>query len=109
MDTKLVGGSIWGVPTYGTVVSLNSADVSTILIAASGLVSTLAKFGSFFLGIGIAAAYLAFDTCKYQIPINAMARVKTYGANFNGILLDESIDIQTSRSEERRVGKECRL
>jgi len=89
MKGTLGAGSAWGVPIRGGIVSLDSADVSDILGAASGLASTLVKASAIGLGISLVGAFLMLSALEQRIPITSLANVSRGGRKFKGVCLNK--------------------
>ena len=93
MDVRAGGGSLWGIPVAGGVLSLTGADAGQLLAAASGLVTTVVKAGSLVLGLGLAGAYLLLKSAEKRMPVSSMAGIEAPGRRFNGIIMTDQIEI----------------
>ncbi len=109
MNAHGFGGSVAGIPVRGGIVSIDSADATTIINAASGLMRTTASMaaaGARVLGKGLivgggfalATAFLAplvsgmSITTSPKMPIFSLARIKTLSREFLGICVTDIFD-----------------
>ena len=95
MDAKLIGGKALGLPAYGAVVNIASADVAHLAAATAGLVRTLVMIAGGTIGLvaGIVGvwAYVASRPTP-KIPVaSSLVSVKTRRRQFQGFCLSETI------------------
>jgi len=91
-DVKALVGSAWNVPVRGAFVNLTSADVNSVLGAASGLAK-----GLFLVGAGLALAAVGLFALlrpkREDLPWDTLADVNTGSRHFRGVCLTKEIKL----------------
>ena len=79
-DIKALMGSAWGVPVRGAIVNLTSADVNSILSAASGLAKGLFLIGGGAIALALAAVglFALLPPKRDELPWGTLAKVETW-------------------------------
>jgi len=79
-DVKALIGSAWGVPVRGAIVNLTSADVNSILLAASGLAKALFLLGGGAIALALAAVgtFAHLPPKRDELPWGTLAKVETW-------------------------------
>lgn len=97
MEAKILRGKAFGVPLGGTMVSMDSADITTLLSAASGLAKSLFSFAGkgLLLAMGLGGLYLALRSNKEEegMRLDIMSKVETSSRSFYGICINEELII----------------
>jgi hypothetical protein len=95
MDAKIIGGKAFGIPAGGTIINLNSADITAILSSAAGLAKSLFSFAGkgLLLSAGLVGLYLALSSNKeYKgMRLGVMSKIDTGSRKFYGICVDEML------------------
>jgi hypothetical protein len=79
-DVKALIGSAWGVPVRGAIVNLTSADVNSILSAASGLAKGLFLLGGGAIALALAAVglFALLPPKREALPWGTLAKIETW-------------------------------
>jgi hypothetical protein len=95
MDATFAGGSAWGVPVAGAIVTVTAADVAAVLSAASGLAVATLSVGALGLGLGLVGTYLSRNIRDDALPLNVLSRIHTDARDFRGVCSSTEFNIRS--------------
>jgi hypothetical protein len=96
MPIHIAGGNIAGVPAFGAVASLSTAEAGQLLAATAGLVRSLAITGGVGLGLG-AILIAALDSERHpkeipNFPLGmSIVQVETHLRHIYGVFLSDAV------------------